>query len=298
MGPDADRANRGPIFALDVSSLARWLGTPTGMLRVERELATYARSLGNRVTLVIYDGECRAFRPVAPEWADALLGWFGRLEDTSWWQAAALARPPFLPSRHRAIMILERRRLQSKSTLARRLYDVAQRRLLALKPSSLRLDDPDGNRLDLVPSEEALGVPIRFRPGDILFSAASDWWLKDPEELRRLCREDGLSLSALCFDLIPLTHPHWYSRADVERFRDHWNTVFEIANVVIVNSNAIRDDVVRYRHSAGLREGRIEVIPLGIRPPRPPRYAGHLPSVLRQGAFALYVSTIEPRRES
>src|SRR5689334_23744880 len=60
---------------LDVSSIVRWAGSATGILRVERALASYARVSRPDIVLALFDPQALAFRRIAENWADALIGW-------------------------------------------------------------------------------------------------------------------------------------------------------------------------------------------------------------------------------
>lgn len=283
-------------LALDVSSLVWWVGTPTGMLRVEAELAGQALAAGDKIMLVAYDRRAGAYRRLDRRWAPHLLGWWARLDDGDLHEGAVkhgLAR--LLPSRYPLLMRLERRRLTSGSAAMRGLMDGLQRTILALRPAPFPLEAPGGRRLGLVHLRDALGPEIDWRPGDALFSPASDWWHKDLTVLRALA-EGGVALSALCYDLIPLTHSHYYGSEDIERFRAYWETMFTHARSVIVNSHCIRQDVLAYCSRAGLPVGSVDVVPLACFDPVEPPASAPLPAGLAPGRFALFVSTIEPRK--
>src|SRR5690242_595578 len=58
---------------LDVSSLVRWLGPPTGMIRVEQELANVARGQPG-ITPVVFDKAVGGYRGLRPQWAELILG--------------------------------------------------------------------------------------------------------------------------------------------------------------------------------------------------------------------------------
>src|SRR6202795_650426 len=65
---------------LDVSSLARWVGPPVGILRVEQALAAYARAQLPDIVLSIYDTVAQSFREVATAWAGSIIGWDGAID--------------------------------------------------------------------------------------------------------------------------------------------------------------------------------------------------------------------------
>jgi glycosyltransferase involved in cell wall biosynthesis len=117
------------------------------------------------------------------------------------------------------------------------------------------------------------------------------------EVLRAIRRASGVRLAAICTDIIALTHPEFFRPSDVRRFRTYWTAMFGLAEVVIVNSNRVLADVEEYCRDRHPDHGRFEVVPLGFRPPEPRAGAATpLPAWLEHGRFAMFVSTVEPRK--
>jgi glycosyltransferase involved in cell wall biosynthesis len=280
------------MFAIDISSLIRWTGTPTGMIRAEQQLAQYAIMRDESIVLTVYDTQDRAFRQVRQEWARLFVSWSGPVVE----------REDAPATRRRLFMWIEKRRIASRSAVVRRYYERFQRLVLGGKRLPFEIYAGDGSRLDVVPYRDAIGGRLALKRGDVLFFPSSDWWHKDEKDLALIgdLAQEGVCISALCYDILPLTHPQWFgepagSNEDIKRFRAYWHAMFSCTRKIIVNSNRIRTDVIDYCVAHGLRQADIDVIPLGSDGPQAPAEEPLLAG-LETDHFALFVSTIEPRK--
>lgn len=268
---------------LDLSSLARWIGPPVGIARVEHALAqAAARRPGTE--RIIWHKPSQTFRRLDPEWADAILGFAAALD------VPAPNQSPL--SRHALFTALERARL-THPRLAK-LAERAQDAILALRPHGHRLRDAQGRRIAHIPPDMALADDIPLGPGDTLLSAGSDWFHLDAQALARAKQAQGFRYACLCYDLIPITHRHFFAADDVALFTRHWQATLPIADLVIANANCIAADIARFCAAEAIATPEIAVLPLGYDPP-PPTTAT-LPAPLQPGRYALFVSTIEPRK--
>lgn len=268
---------------LDVSSLARWTGPPVGIARVEHALARAARTRPH-TTLCFWDKRAGQFRNLRPEWADTILGWHGAID---------VPEPnQFAFSRHRLFAALEKIRL-TRPTLAP-AAERAQDTLLALRRHGHRLRDQAGQRIAHLPPSMALGNPIKLGPDDTILSAGSDWFHLDAAALAAAKARDGFRYACLCYDLIPLTHPQFYRPEDVALVTRHWRATLPIADLVIVNAACIQADLARFCAAEAIPAPATAILPLGYDPPPP--NAAPLPPGLEAGRYALFVSTIEPRK--
>lgn len=268
---------------LDVSSLARWTGPPVGIARVENALVRAARSRPD-TAFSFWDKRTQAFRALQPEWADVVLGWHGAIDIPAPGQS--------LFSRHRLFSALERIRLRRPglARMAARLQDA----LLALRRHGHTVRDATGQRIAQVPPDMALGPPVTFRPGDVVFSAGADWAHLQVEALAQAKRRYGFRYACHCYDLIPITHPQFYFPEDVAIVTRHWRAALPIADLVIANAHCIVADLERLAAAERLRMPQTAVLPLGYDQPGPAQDA--LPDGLASGRYALFVSTIEPRK--
>ncbi|MFT8242526.1 glycosyltransferase family 4 protein [Roseomonas sp. BN140053] len=284
----------GGRLILDVSSLARWTGPPVGIARVEHALAR--RALRRPGTLLsFFDRAEGRFRSLKPEWAELVTGWLGAV-DTGGEGRARSGWRALVPSRQPVVSWLERRRLLTRSPLLAGLADGLQRAILAPRRHGTPLRDAGGRRIAHVPADLALGEAVVPGPGDVLLSAGSDWFHLDAAQLGEMKRRHGFRYATLCYDLIPATHPQFFRKEDVRLVRDHWRRVLPLADLVVVNARCIAADLGRFCQDAGLPEPATAVLPLGFDPPPPGPAAAPLPAGLRAGHYALFVSTIEPRK--
>lgn len=275
---------------LDVSSLVRWLGPPTGMIRVEHELAKAAQGQAG-ITPVVFDKTAGGYRALRPQWAELILGPSATLDAGI---APRRGWRRLVPPRHGFVMMLERRR--HRGGFAGRAANRLQQLLFAIPPRYPPMVDRDGNRLSLLPVDMALGAPIALGPGDAVLSPSSDWPHKDTGQLAALKAQAGFRLVVLCYDLIPITHPQFFTRDDAALFTRYWTAMFAIADVVVVNARRIREDVLAFCAGHGIAPPEVPVVPLGFRPHRSAAHLPPLPAGLAPRRFALYVSTIEPRK--
>jgi glycosyltransferase involved in cell wall biosynthesis len=275
----------GRLF-VDASTLARFSGPPVGILRVQHEVARQAAARGG--TPVVYDAATRAFRLLHPRWAEALLGWDALLDPA---HGGPRGR---WPRRHDLFLALERRRLAAPDGAAGRLLDAAQRALHAPRPPGFRLTDAAGRRIPVLPADLALGPPAPFAPGDLVLSPSVDWDSKDPDAIAEAKHRTGFRLAVLCFDLIPLTHPAVFLPEVHDPFGRYWRRMLRVADRVIVTAHSVARDVAALRAEEGLPPAETSVVPLGCDPPA--TAAAPLPAGLAPDRFALFVSTIEPRK--
>ena len=277
----------------DVSSLARWTGTPVGIPRVEHELAGYAFAHPDAITLIVFDPRIGCFRALRREWAALTLGWSATID------TIALERP-MRPanrgrlSRYPLLIALEQRRLTTNHAALARAIGAAQRVLLAPRPGPPFLD-AGGKRSAVVPLELALGPPIAVGAGDTIATAGYDWFYKDVDTIAAAKRQSRFRYATMCYDLIPLQFPQFFPPADVARFRDYWARTLPLADTVICNSRRVRDDLTWHCQAAELQPPNIAVVPLGYRPFATAELPA-LPNGLTSGRYILFVSTIEPRK--
>jgi len=140
------------------------------------------------------------------------------------------------------------------------------------------------------------GVP--FRRGDVLLCTGAAWDnARYGEMIARLRRERGVAFSAILYDLIPLTHPQWVGRGYVEVFRRWLLGVVANADLVLAISGYSRSALIEWagREKAALPRSKVLPLGTGFR-----ELSSHPAGVdlgtLLPPAYALYVSTLEPRK--
>jgi glycosyltransferase involved in cell wall biosynthesis len=313
-----DRAAR--RLLVDVSTIARWSGPPVGIMRAAYELAMRAPAACDG-DLCFWDRRTGGFRALDPTWGKLVCDWHAVI-DANGLDVIIDRRGirKFLPSRQPIVTALERLRLTTGSRTLAMLADRLQRVVLAPRGHHFPLYDGRGGRLACVPSDMALGEEIRLGPADTVLLAGTDWYHTDPEAIAALKQRLGFRLTVVCYDLIPVLFPDFFPAADLALFRRYWAAILPVVDLVICNSRVIEADLHDAAATFGARIPRTAVAPLGFDLPAtkatpvtqvtpttqatlttwatPATWAAPavLPGGLAAGRYALFVSTIEPRK--
>jgi glycosyltransferase involved in cell wall biosynthesis len=304
-GPEA--GTRGRII-LDFTTSAMWSGPPVGIVRTENEFGRWALAHTDDITLAFYDPQVRTFRELAPDIARRLLVQDAAIDTLSFVSPARQGKrktdliPRFLQpaamwllqSRRKTLQVLERMRLGSGNARFTAFVDRVQRALMRDRHNALMIK-PDGSRRDYLPVKRVVGPPIRLTARDTLVCAGATWTHDDIRVIAEEKRRTDFRLVVLCYDIIPLMFPEFYTDADVAAQRAYAEIAFPLANLVISISHATAEAVRAYCAERGLALGATAVCPLGV-DLRTPEVPGKLPEGLEPGRYALLVSTIEPRK--
>jgi glycosyltransferase involved in cell wall biosynthesis len=201
-----------------------------------------------------------------------------------------------LQSRRSALLLLERIRLLAKIPAIAAIAEKLQRPLITKKYRPYMFQ-ADGTRRSLVSYRDFLGSPIVFTSDDTLVCAGAPWEHADIHVIRSLKERHGFCFVALCHDVIPLMFPQFYKQADVDGFRAYYEVAFPVADLVVFTAQATMRDAVAYCQLHGLKIGKTCVVRPGADAARTVAEAGTpLPAGLKRGRYALFVSTIEPRK--
>jgi glycosyltransferase involved in cell wall biosynthesis len=276
-------------IVLDVTSLVRWAGPPVGIIRVVHALAMALRA-GSPGQLVAYDTTHGQYRTLDPRWLDTLLGWSGLVD-----RHMRQTFPNRIVSRSGSVMALERIRLTTDSPWLARLADRLQRIILAPRAHQFPLEDRAGCRIANVPVDLAFGAVMRFQPDDTLLLPGMGWSYLDAERLVAIKAESGCRIAGICYDLIPITHPQFYSKQDQEAFETYWRAMLPVLDQWLFSAQAIQSDLTRWCDRMSVVPPSSAIVDFGYDPP-PLDEIAPLPASLRSGKFALFVSTIEPRK--
>jgi glycosyltransferase involved in cell wall biosynthesis len=284
-------------IAVDVSSLVRWIGPPVGISRTEHAIAQAVLEIHDG-TLCIWDQDCGYFKSLNPKFTQLLIGWRGKIDTFRLELALGPPRRGFrrvVPSfRHPLVMALERVRLSAKSRAVANVADRLQRIILRPLRNRFPLEDDQG-RLTTVPYDLAVGQKLSLGSSDTVLLIGADWYDKDPQILRALKARWGFRLAVICYDLIPLLYPQFFKEADVQLLRNYWSQMMSIADLFIFTSRRAESDARQFANRLGVRLQASAVAPLGFDPP-PRRSFNALPEGLVAGQYALFVSTVEPRK--
>ncbi len=293
---DAARSQGNSRLIFDVSSILQWLGPPVGILRREHELARHALSARPDIRFSYFDKSTGSFRTVNVAWIERLIGWEHAIDVAS--PGVQRTRSGFArlkPSRYLLTMALERQRLSAKRPAIQNAIALGQR--LTWLPHRMRLPfaAEDGTRLGVLPADLALGAVLEVGPGDTLLSVGDDWLNKEVGAIAALRQRYGLRCVVMCHDLIPIMFPDFFPRRVATLFRHHWTAMFTVADRILVNSRRVEADIRAFCRQAHIATGDIVRVRPGcdLIEPDPAR---KIPAGLEPGKFALYVSTIEPRK--
>jgi len=285
------RRSDGRRIIFDLTTASRWTGPPTGILRVERELALWALSHRPQTTFAFFDPRVMGYRQVARPYIGELIrgrasvsGW-GLQDPTGRRRRRSDAIPPslhaLLQGRRTLLMTLERLRLTTGRSWVRQFADAAQRRLMTDRYRPHMMDE-SGERRAFLSADMALNEPIDFAERDVLVCVGAGWSDTNIDAIARLKAQTGLRLVVLCHDMIPVQFPEFFEEKDIEQIRAYWERTCVCADLVIATSKAVARDARACASALGAGMDRFA--------------AGDPPPPLEAGRYILCVSTIEPRK--
>jgi glycosyltransferase involved in cell wall biosynthesis len=290
---------------LDVSMLLRWSGPPVGILRVEAELARHAVKDRQDIDFVFFDARVNGFRRIARHVIEPLVeGRVGidvaALPDARFVKRGPVKRAlnrfdrqlwPLRRPRRFAIQSLEW--LRSRSPHLGGLVDRLQTPLLTTN-YRLLFFDREGKRRPVLPVDEIIAGDLVLDQASTILSAGSDWNTKNPFTLRDLKAKLGFRYAMVCFDLIPIRFGRFYKERDRAVFAAYFREALHFVDRFICISEATARDLRDFARREEAAAPWVRVEPLGAEPPK--KASGRLPDGLETKHYALYVSTIEPRK--
>ena len=271
-----------------------------------REFAAWGyahRDLG----LVVYDSEIARFRFLRPERIGALLE--GQMVvDTSSLRHRTAGRKRMrdrlpdplrdvalwlLAPRRRAVVALESDR-QSAGTDAAHWIERLQ---FLIAPRKLRrtMFGPQGQRTILLAPSLALDRAYDPAPGDILIFCGIGWGSVPPEALQ-LIKICGTKIAMLCHDIIPTLFPEFFTPKVAVHYRHFLDHMFRLADLVLFASRVNESDARNYCIATNCKIGKTALVRFGSNLHASESGTHLLPPVLEARRYALFVSTIEPRK--
>jgi len=190
---------------------------------------------------------------------------------------------------------LERWRLGASAEMARRIERL-QDRLMSAK-NRQEFYDKANQRLLMLPFDVAVTDKCELQQGDVLVMTGCDWGETEPHAYRKLKADYGIKIVWLCYDIIPLLFPHFYYPQVVRNFRDYAHEVLPVADLVLLSARAVEADMQKYCLANNLAAPETRIVQFGAdlsEVKAAPDAA--LPSGLQAGRYAMFVSTIEPRK--
>lgn len=276
----------------DISTLSRWTGHAVGIVRVERELARHAREcLSEDVQFCVYDLASGTFQHLKETVAHGILDETLIIEDQSQEQPSSFPKR-FISSAKRVVgtMLLRSpeafaavQRARGHKITASQVRDCQRRTFGVAKPRAL-------------PLVEAAHGPISLTSEVVIISGGLDWDHKDIVRIREAKGVAMFKYFAIVHDLTPVLFPQYVHPRWVQRLTEYFDNLVFTADAVLCISETTRADYRAYFSQRSKDQCQSVVFELGA------DLAGHveghceLPLEVRGMRFALYVSTIEPRK--
>lgn len=292
---------------LDITTLARASGHADGIVRTLRELARFAAVHLPDIAFVLYDLDVNAPRFLKPSAARLLIDGSAKI-DLSYFADPFSPNKRFrerLPAplkrvflwiqrpRRQAYLALERLRI--KGGRAARFAERVQPLLLNEKYTR-ELAMPGGGIKRLLPHDAVWGDPLVLSGDDIIILAGSDW-LAMYRQLAESSAAGRPRTVVLCYDIIPLLFPQFFLQQTRDAFRSCFHEVFPHADLIIFTAKRIMADAHAYCTERGMKLGDTDIVYLGANvEPVQQAPVAELPAGLTAGRYALFVSTLEPRK--
>jgi glycosyltransferase involved in cell wall biosynthesis len=209
-------------------------------------------------------------------------------------QLAAMSGAPTLSLRQiaRQYSLRHPRFYQAVARLRGRSFSLAQiERLRADGIAAQAQEVPDVR----VPLDHVSNVDVLLDKNLTIISGGLDWEYKDIRAIYKLKAEHSFRYAAIIYDLIPLKFPHYVVPFYVNSLTDYFGELFWTADYAMCISQCTQADVVEHCAENGIPPIPISHFPLGGDLPDNDVEA-RLPAGLQGKRYALFVSTIEPRK--
>jgi glycosyltransferase involved in cell wall biosynthesis len=220
---------------LDFSDLVYHFETQpayTGIQRVELDLASAMRAIHKDVRIcACFDGD-GTFKTVP-------------LEELIAWVEWPVTQPPSLT--------------QQPNAIVRRIRKTA----VSLVPKIIRyrlgFDRKQLRRPKLVREGKA-----NFKEGDVLLMLGAFWYAENHvDRIQNVVFVNGLKLSILVHDLIPVNQPHWFTPEHSNSWGDKLRTLLRQTECIFSSSQNTADEIRHFASSHKIRTGEITPVRFG-----------------------------------
>jgi len=273
-------------YLFDLTTSAHWGGPAVGITRVEEGLARRARAhLGDDLTFCVYDKYRNVFLAIDNETAVKAID--GKLQ--------IKIEPPYGNGSGRFGFV--RRRLQRALMSNVDVYHAFQRLRGRSFTRAEILKIQDRERASKQRSSLPPTKPVTLDADTVIISGGLDWEHKDLRALWALKQQYKFQYCAIVYDLIPILFPHYLVPGYIELLTDYFGELYWLADRVMCISEATRKEWLQYCGRMGGQVVPADVFPLGCDLPTVASGATpELPMSLVGKRYALFVSTIEPRK--
>lgn len=206
----------------------------TGIQRVVRNVVNHSLVDASRhvVPVRLNDGSFVALeggiKPPQPKEPSAGLSWMNRMS----FMVRLYLREVYWAFRHLVVALLPWAPLRSFLMAPRHAWGLTRMLLLPMALLRKQRDDPPAAASPLVSPG----------PGDVLVLLDSSWHLPIWPAVAQ-ARERGASVICVCYDLIPLTHPHFCDRHLAEVFRSWTDRALELADGFVCISRTVAEQL-------------------------------------------------------
>lgn len=290
------RGNATLQFYFDLTTSARWSGHSVGIVRVERELARRAPSqLRGAVAYCIYVRSQNRFRKLKLEAALEIIE--GRLSVD--FDQEFHPTPPPPP------VVTTRRRVRDYVLRSPRLYQKIQKlrgisftleQIEAIKAHEAREQQEAEPPARKAAMSEVCEEDVLLSPAVTVISGGLDWEHKDVRALYKLKRNTGFRYISIVYDIIPLLMPHFLVPGYVELLNDYFGELIWLSDGCMCISQATQRDLLDHCRRLGIDPPKTRHFPLGCDLPEATENIAAVPRALAGKRYAIFVSTLEPRK--
>lgn len=282
------------MIYFDFTSSACWGGNPVGIIRVERGLlAALSEALPDTVVPVVYHQKLKHFFEIrADVWTllrdgQATLGMDVELSPAL---DELLKQAPV--SRIDWTYLFEESAQEAGMRASAAASDLQEdwRRHVILTP--------EGERRFWIPFFSAVSRVVRPFVGDTIVSAGLDWDNKDLVAIKALKEQRGFRYVQCVYDLVPVETPQFVVPEIRERITRFFDKAADVGDAFICISRRTELDWHNWRSRSGGKPPKTVTFPLSTMIEAVPGAVD--PNDIVQGLegrrYALYVSTVEPRK--
>lgn len=286
-------------YFFDITTAARWGGAAVGIVRVERELARRARRhLGDALTFCVYDVSRDRVVPIADELARDIID--GRIQID--FSPAQNAVWPSVKGQLGVLRQQVRRGLMARPEIYRVVQRLRGRSLTRGQILQIRKvaksNAEQKQHNSVLPINQIASGDSRLDKNVCIISGGLDWEFKNLKAQSAAKAASGFRYCAIIHDLIPILFPQFVVPGLLETLPAYFANLASMTDFALCVSESTRQDWLKYCAQSAGRSIPCRVFPEGsdLEPLRPSKVSPPIPNSLKGKRFALYVSTIEARK--
>ncbi len=133
-------------------------------------------------------------------------------------------------------------------------------------------------------------------PGDTFLTVGIDATLDYATLFDVVANRKRARIMGFCHDIIPVIFPEFCGRGSKAQMSDYFAALLRASALLLCNSVSTRNDVLDFAEDHGLQPPPLAVVPLGCSLPAEGELLPHEVIQVPAGGYALFVSTIERRK--